>query len=58
MQRSRNQHIYNPGDFIGKIVGRPILVKLNNNTEYRGVLSSFDDYMNIMMEQVNNIINK
>uniref|UniRef100_A0A0G4FXR0 Sm domain-containing protein n=1 Tax=Chromera velia CCMP2878 TaxID=1169474 RepID=A0A0G4FXR0_9ALVE len=40
-----------PKDFLEAVVGRPVVVKLNNGTDYRGVLISLDGYMNIAMEQ-------
>lgn len=40
----------NPGDFIKQVLGRNVIVKLNNGTDYRGVLACLDGYMNIAME--------
>mmetsp|Transcript_121724 Transcript_121724/g.239069 ORF Transcript_121724/g.239069 Transcript_121724/m.239069 type:complete len:82 (-) Transcript_121724:246-491(-) len=40
-----------PGDFIKQVLGRPVIVKLNNGTDYRGILACLDGYMNIAMEQ-------
>lgn len=40
-----------PSDFIKQVLGRPVIVKLNNGTDYRGVLACLDGYMNIAMEQ-------
>mmetsp|Transcript_35547 Transcript_35547/g.99383 ORF Transcript_35547/g.99383 Transcript_35547/m.99383 type:complete len:113 (+) Transcript_35547:2-340(+) len=40
-----------PADFIKQVLGRPVIVKLNNGTDYRGVLACLDGYMNIAMEQ-------
>jgi len=40
-----------PSDFLKSILGRPVRVKLNSGTEYRGVLACLDGYMNIAMEQ-------
>lgn len=40
-----------PSDFLRAVVGRSVVVKLNNNTEYRGVLACLDGYMNIALEQ-------
>mmetsp|Transcript_119719 Transcript_119719/g.298607 ORF Transcript_119719/g.298607 Transcript_119719/m.298607 type:complete len:82 (-) Transcript_119719:339-584(-) len=40
-----------PSDFIKQVLGRPVIVKLNNGTDYRGILACLDGYMNIAMEQ-------
>ena len=40
-----------PGDFIKQVLGRPVIVKLNNGADYRGILSCLDGYMNLAMEQ-------
>ena len=40
-----------PTMFLNQVVGRSVVVKLNNNTEYRGVLACLDGYMNIALEQ-------
>jgi len=40
-----------PSDFLKKVLGRPVSVKLNGGTDYKGVLACLDGYMNIAMEQ-------
>lgn len=40
-----------PSDFLRAVLGRPVLVKLNDATEYRGILACLDGYMNIALEQ-------
>jgi len=40
-----------PSDFVKQVLGRPVIVKLNNGTDYRGILACLDGYMNIAMEQ-------
>jgi U6 snRNA-associated Sm-like protein LSm6 len=45
-----------PSDFLKSVLGRPIRVKLNSGTEYRGVLVCLDGYMNIAMEQTEEYI--
>lgn len=40
-----------PSDFLRAVVGRSVVVKLNDGTEYRGVLACLDGYMNIALEQ-------
>ena len=41
----------NPDEFLKTIVGKPVVVKLNNGTDYRGILSCLDGFMNIALEQ-------
>mmetsp|Transcript_8755 Transcript_8755/g.12369 ORF Transcript_8755/g.12369 Transcript_8755/m.12369 type:complete len:83 (-) Transcript_8755:71-319(-) len=40
-----------PADFMKQVLGRPVIVKLNNGSDYRGILACLDGYMNIAMEQ-------
>mmetsp|Transcript_11050 Transcript_11050/g.16574 ORF Transcript_11050/g.16574 Transcript_11050/m.16574 type:complete len:82 (-) Transcript_11050:90-335(-) len=40
-----------PADFLKQVSGRPVIVKLNDGTDYRGILAKLDGYMNIVMEQ-------
>ena len=41
-----------PGEFVrSSLVGRPVTVKLSDNTEYRGVLVCLDGFMNVALEQ-------
>lgn len=40
-----------PSDFLKAVLGRPVVVKLNSATEYRGILACLDGYMNIALEQ-------
>lgn len=40
-----------PSDFLKAVLGRPVVVKLNNATEYCGILACLDGYMNIALEQ-------
>jgi U6 snRNA-associated Sm-like protein LSm6 len=45
-----------PSDFLKSVLGRPVRVKLNSGTEYRGVLACLDGYMNIAMEQTEEFV--
>mmetsp|Transcript_770 Transcript_770/g.1279 ORF Transcript_770/g.1279 Transcript_770/m.1279 type:complete len:82 (+) Transcript_770:71-316(+) len=40
-----------PSDFIKQVLGRPVIVKLNNGTDYRGMLECLDGYMNIALRE-------
>jgi small nuclear ribonucleoprotein len=39
-----------PFDLLNKAIGQQILVRLKNNTEIRGRVTSFDVHMNIVLE--------
>ncbi len=41
----------NPTDFLKQVIGKPVVVKLNSGTTYRGILACLDGFMNIAMEQ-------
>lgn len=45
------RHGRQPSDFYKFALGRPVIVKLNSATEYRGVLACLDGYMNVALEQ-------
>mmetsp|Transcript_2188 Transcript_2188/g.2741 ORF Transcript_2188/g.2741 Transcript_2188/m.2741 type:complete len:89 (+) Transcript_2188:40-306(+) len=40
-----------PTDFLKTVLGRPVCVKLNSGSEFRGILACLDGFMNIAMEQ-------
>lgn len=47
---STNLYTLNPKPFLGDLIGQPIAVKLKwHGTEYRGLLKSFDSYMNLQL---------
>mmetsp|Transcript_99813 Transcript_99813/g.122095 ORF Transcript_99813/g.122095 Transcript_99813/m.122095 type:complete len:91 (+) Transcript_99813:1226-1498(+) len=48
----------NPSEFIKNVMGRPVIVKLNNGVSYHGILSGLDEYMNITMEQTEEFENQ
>ncbi|MGC8662198.1 MAG: LSm family protein [Candidatus Micrarchaeia archaeon] len=39
-----------PFDLLNKTIGQQILIRLKNNTEIRGRVTSFDIHMNIVLE--------
>lgn len=41
---------YSPSSYIANIARKPVIVKLNNGTDFRGILASLDDRMNLAME--------
>jgi U6 snRNA-associated Sm-like protein LSm6 len=40
-----------PTDFLKSVLGRPVIVKLNNGIVYRGILCCLDGFMNVALEQ-------
>mmetsp|Transcript_18047 Transcript_18047/g.30868 ORF Transcript_18047/g.30868 Transcript_18047/m.30868 type:complete len:86 (+) Transcript_18047:130-387(+) len=46
-----------PAEFLSAIKGKPVLVKLNNGVDYKGILACLDGYMNIAMEQTEEYVN-
>ncbi|GMG40504.1 unnamed protein product [Ambrosiozyma monospora] len=42
--------------FLSNILHSPVTVKLTHATEYRGVLSSIDGYMNVVLENASEIV--
>ncbi|XP_021956145.1 U6 snRNA-associated Sm-like protein LSm6 [Folsomia candida] len=44
-------------EYLESIKGRPVVVKLNNGVDYRGVLVCLDGYMNIALEQTEEYVN-
>ncbi|OAF70176.1 U6 snRNA-associated Sm-like protein LSm6 [Intoshia linei] len=46
----------NPSEFLKSVVGNPVVIKLNSGTDYRGVLTCLDGYMNIALEQTEEYI--
>ncbi|CAI5755517.1 unnamed protein product [Candida verbasci] len=47
----------NPSNFLSGIIGSSVVVKLHNGIKYKGNLSTIDGYMNIVLDQCNEIIN-
>ena len=40
----------NPSDFLRLVIGKPVLIKLNNGHDLRGTLTCLDGFMNVAME--------
>ncbi|KAH3680385.1 hypothetical protein WICMUC_000316 [Wickerhamomyces mucosus] len=52
-----SQSVINPKPFIRDLVGQTVLVKLKfNNTSYKGTLNSSDNYFNLSLNNVEEII--
>lgn len=41
----------NPSDFLTKIIGQNVRVKLTSGVEYTGILRCLDGYMNVVMAE-------
>lgn len=47
----------NPKPFLKTLVNKPIVVRLKwNKTEYKGTLISFDNYMNLQLEDTSEVV--
>ncbi|CRH01149.1 U6 snRNA-associated Sm-like protein LSm6, putative [Plasmodium relictum] len=40
-----------PKDFVENLKGRAVIVRLNNGTDYKGILACLDERMNVALEQ-------
>ncbi|ONH69128.1 Small nuclear ribonucleoprotein F [Cyberlindnera fabianii] len=50
-------NVVNPKPFIKELVGKPVIVKLKfNNTSYKGVLASSDNYFNVSLTDPEEIV--
>ncbi|GAA97502.1 uncharacterized protein L969DRAFT_42969 [Mixia osmundae IAM 14324] len=49
--------IGSPSDFLKNTVGQLVSVRLNSGVDYRGILSCLDAYLNIAMEQTEEVVN-
>ena len=47
----------NPIPFLYELIGKNIIVRLKWGIEYKGVLVSFDKYMNLQLREAEEIIN-
>lgn len=48
----RDLAIRSPNDFLKRVIGETVLVRLNSGSEYCGKLVCLDGYMNIVLTQV------
>ena len=48
----------NPKPFLADCIGKPVCVKLKWGMEYKGILTSFDDYMNLQLTNTYEWINE
>ena len=47
----------NPIPFLYELIGKKVIVRLKWGIEYKGVLVSFDKYMNFQLREAEEIIN-
>ncbi|VWU50078.1 U6 snRNA-associated Sm-like protein LSm6, putative [Hepatocystis sp. ex Piliocolobus tephrosceles] len=40
-----------PKDFVDSLKGHVVIVRLNNGTDYKGILACLDERMNVALEQ-------
>ncbi|OLL26165.1 U6 snRNA-associated Sm-like protein LSm6 [Neolecta irregularis DAH-3] len=43
--------------FLGKILGKQVVVRLNSGVDYKGVLNCIDGYMNCAVEETEEYVN-
>ncbi|KAL3894079.1 MAG: hypothetical protein SGCHY_005480 [Lobulomycetales sp.] len=46
----------NPNDFLKTVIGAPVRVQLNSGIQYTGVLTTLDGYMNIALENTEEVV--
>ena len=46
---SGQQNVQRPLDALGKATNSPVLIKLKGDREFRGILTSFDLHMNLVL---------
>ncbi|WBW75129.1 Lsm2-8 complex subunit Lsm6 [Schizosaccharomyces osmophilus] len=46
-----------PNDFLNKVIGKPVIIRLSSGVDYRGILSCLDGYMNLALEQTEEFVN-
>jgi len=51
------QHTGSPTEFLKRVVGKRVVVRLASGVDYRGVLSCLDGFMNIALEQTEEHVN-
>ncbi|KAJ1498171.1 U4/U6-U5 snRNP complex subunit lsm6 [Coelomomyces lativittatus] len=49
---------HSPSDFLSRLIGTDVTVKLNSGVEYRGKLACLDGYMNIALEDTKEYVEK
>lgn len=47
----------NPSEFLREIIGKPVKVKLNNGSDYKGTMRCLDGCLNIVLENTEEYIN-
>ncbi|PVU91498.1 hypothetical protein BB559_004102 [Furculomyces boomerangus] len=55
MEENRSQK--SPSEFLRKIIGNKVIVRLNSGIDYKGTLACLDGYMNIALENTEEYVN-
>ena len=45
-----------PGDFLRDVTGKRVVVRLNSGVEYHGVLACLDGFLNVALEQTEEVV--
>ncbi|ODQ68124.1 LSM-domain-containing protein [Nadsonia fulvescens var. elongata DSM 6958] len=51
------KHTYDPSSFLSEISGKQVVVKITSGILYNGFLQTVDGYMNIVLENTQEIVN-
>ncbi|EEB08784.1 U6 snRNP-associated protein Lsm6 [Schizosaccharomyces japonicus yFS275] len=46
-----------PSEFLNKVIGKPVFIRLNSGVDYKGILSCLDGYMNLALENTEEYVN-
>ncbi|MBS3060833.1 MAG: hypothetical protein J4432_04990 [DPANN group archaeon] len=50
-----DMNISRPFDLLNNAIGKPVLLKLKGNKQFRGKLQAFDQHMNVVLEEVDEL---
>lgn len=56
IKEEKSLQLHTPAEFLKRIIGQPVQVKLLANIEYHGKLSCLDGYMNIALEESKELV--
>nr|6PPN_F Chain F, U6 snRNA-associated Sm-like protein LSm6 [Schizosaccharomyces pombe 972h-]6PPN_N Chain N, U6 snRNA-associated Sm-like protein LSm6 [Schizosaccharomyces pombe 972h-]6PPP_F Chain F, U6 snRNA-associated Sm-like protein LSm6 [Schizosaccharomyces pombe 972h-]6PPP_N Chain N, U6 snRNA-associated Sm-like protein LSm6 [Schizosaccharomyces pombe 972h-]6PPQ_F Chain F, U6 snRNA-associated Sm-like protein LSm6 [Schizosaccharomyces pombe 972h-]6PPV_F Chain F, U6 snRNA-associated Sm-like protein len=46
-----------PNEFLNKVIGKKVLIRLSSGVDYKGILSCLDGYMNLALERTEEYVN-
>jgi small nuclear ribonucleoprotein (snRNP)-like protein len=54
-EEEEKRDITNPNDFLKAVIGSAVRVQLNSGIEYHGILTTLDGYMNLALENTEEV---